>query len=741
MSMIFGWFRGLTRDVLSFRYLVVSSSLLFFAIIGIAFYLVYINARVMHNQINTDFNQQQLILANQAASQVDAILRDLEVEIKSLKAQHLSTPGSIPQEAMQAMVERTRNKGLIEIGLIDPSGRLLRFYDGTSGKQITPEKIKEFCKGDPPDRMKLNPLQVEMSASGEAMVTSLLCTRMAFGEKGEGVLFARLDVSRLVARVTSKIRSGRTGYAWVIDQNGLFIYHPEKDFIGKNAFTVRTERRPYIKFTQINRIMKDLMLRGEEGVGTYESGWHRGIEGQMSKLIAFTPVKSGALAPGSLWSVAVTAPISEVSVTVRQVYIRHFAAEAALIAGMFIFGLLVFIYQRRVSEALKARVKQTEADLQETERIYQRIVEQATDLIYILDLEMRVVLFNRHSIEIFSNLVITEKDGGIIPDREDLSKGELYVGKKLAGLFRPADVEFMRKQIDRALERKASYSFEQTLTVRDRKVHLSTKLIPIRNDRWEVYQLLGISRDITERMEMEQRIYNTEKLASIGTLAAGVAHEINNPLAIILGFADLMLERFPPGHPEYEDLKVIEYNANHAKKVVEDLLGFARITEGLEDTVDIGHSMNTVINIIKNTLMTKKIQLVTEGSDSLPRVRGDTREFQQVIFNLINNSMASMEKSGGTLTLSSHAEGEWVHVSVTDTGVGIPDRIKAQIFDPFFTTKKVGEGTGLGLSLCYGIVRKYDGKIFFTSSSAEDHPDQPTGTTFTVSMPIYQTRE
>jgi two-component system NtrC family sensor kinase len=127
--------------------------------------------------------------------------------------------------------------------------------------------------------------------------------------------------------------------------------------------------------------------------------------------------------------------------------------------------------------------------------------------------------------------------------------------------------------------------------------------------------------------------------------------------------------------------------------------------------------------------------------DPLPRVRGDAREFQQVIFNLINNSvaaMAPMDGGDGKLTLSARAEAEWVHVSVTDTGIGIPNRIKPQIFDPFFTTKKVGEGTGLGLSLCYGIVKKYGGKMSFTSISKEDYPDRSPKTTFVVSMPIFR---
>ena len=143
----------------------------------------------------------------------------------------------------------------------------------------------------------------------------------------------------------------------------------------------------------------------------YISGWHRGIEGKMTKLIAFTSVKTEALKPESMWSVAVVAPIREVAEPVRIVYNRHAVVGAALIASMFVFGLLIAVYQNRMSDALKVRVKETEADLHEKERIYRRIVEQATDLIYILDRDTRVSLANRQAIEVFSALVVKGGDG------------------------------------------------------------------------------------------------------------------------------------------------------------------------------------------------------------------------------------------------------------------------------------------------------------------------------------------
>lgn len=718
-------------------YLVTIGSIVFLVIFAMAGLLIYQDAWVMRDQINVDFNRQQAGLAQQAAWQINGILSDIGLEVDMLKQLVSTASHDGRKEGIREALQRTEAKGLIQIGLVDPKAGTAEIHTIDGVKQADADTVMKGCGQASAKAMRLGPLRVEpTSAPKVSRVTAMFCTRVTLDGGAERTLIAKLDVSAMVGSVTRSIRSGKTGYAWVIDKKGMFLYHPEKEFIGKNAFEVRKERRPYVSFKQINMIMKDRMLRGEKGTGTYVSGWHRDRRGQIDKLIAFTPVQSGALASDDIWSLGVAAPTDEVADAVARMYLRHYAAGVAIVLGTLIFGFLMVMYQYRVSQALQLQVEETEASLHETERIYQRIVEQATDLIYIFDLDMRLVQLNAQTIELFSNLVITRKDGGGLPDDVDLSDPELWIGHRLDELMRPEDASFMERKIRLVLERKRTISYEHTITIEGRKVRLSTKLVAVRDEQEEVRYLVGISRDMTEQAEMDQRIYNTEKLASIGTLAAGVAHEINNPLAIILGFADLLVERFDPGSSEYEDLKVIETNANNAKKIVENMLTFARVTEGLEDSPDVRQSVETVLGVAKNTLMTKKIELVADLPEGLPRVRGDSREIQQVIFNLINNATAAMEKDGGTLSLSAQADDHWVHLRVTDEGEGIPDRIKAQIFDPFFTTKKVGEGTGLGLSLCYGIIKKYGGKMAFTSVSAEDNPDGPTGTTFTVSMPV-----
>jgi PAS domain S-box-containing protein len=439
----------------------------------------------------------------------------------------------------------------------------------------------------------------------------------------------------------------------------------------------------------------------------------------MAKLIAFAPVESPVLPPDRIWSVAVVAPISEVADIIHRIYVRHFAAEAAIIAGMFVFMFLVFHYQQKVSWALEQRVHEQEGYLE-------NILTCSLDGIVFIDTDNKIQMWNYGAEAIFeytAEEMIGNTFHRIIPPEID------------------ADKELERIQQEVRSKGFIKDYIAQRLTKSGHRITVSISRRIVTSDDGEIIGSSATIKDITEKMELDQHIYNTEKLASVGILAAGVAHEINNPLSIILGFTDLLEEKFEPGSQEHEDLKVIAKNANHAKKIVENLLGFARMTEGLEETVDINQSVNIVINIVKNTLLTKKIELVMQIPENLPRVRGDSREFQQVVFNLINNSMAAMDETGGALTLSAYKKDGWVSLSVADTGIGIPDADKPKIFDPFFTTKKVGEGTGLGLSLCYGIVKKYGGNIKFKSTSAENKPEGYTGTTFTVSMPIYEPEE
>jgi two-component system, NtrC family, sensor kinase len=213
-----------------------------------------------------------------------------------------------------------------------------------------------------------------------------------------------------------------------------------------------------------------------------------------------------------------------------------------------------------------------------------------------------------------------------------------------------------------------------------------------------------------------------------------VAHEINNPVGIMLGFTEILLDRLPPESKEHELLKTIERQGLNAKRIVENLMSFARQPMSREDFADLNDNILNVLELVKNNLLTKKIELEVRLAKELPRIRGDAGELQQVFLNLINNAVAAMS-GGGRLTVISKINPYtyMVEAIFADTGAGIPKEIAARVFDPFFTTKKVGEGTGLGLAVTYAIINKNGGNIRFESRAAGSGGG-PTGTTFFVEL-------
>ncbi len=700
-------------------------------VIVAAIVLLVQNASVMRRQLDDDFNQQQLVLARQAAAAIEHRVADVEAEASSLA--HLLAGLDLPRRAVEvasdATLHRCRDLAVTSVRLVAADGTVTL----VRGRPLLPEVPQpgHWPGGTPAvvGATVVGPRVVARTEGGPWRVADQVTALMGGAEIQAVIL--DVDLTALIGGVARHIRSGKSGYLWVLDGRGAFLYHPDGAFVGRNAFEVRRRRAPEIDFRPIDRIMRERMLRGEEGVGSYVSGWHGGMAGRIPKLIAFAPLHGPGAWEGEIWSVAVVAPESEVAGAAHRVFRRHVAAVGVLVAALVLVLAVLGAASRRSEAILKRRVARTEAELHELERISRRVVEQASDMIYILDPEGRIVLANQPTVRLFQWLSAVPRDA---PDGEH--RPEYFLGRSVNEILPPGDARFLMEKLDLALFCGHGISYEHSVRVDGERRRLSTRLMPIREDTGGVRWLLGITRDISEKVALDQRLYNAEKLASIGTLAAGVAHEINNPLAVILGFSELLRERLPEGSQEYEDVLTIEDQATAAKRVVESLLGFARVTEGLEDTVEVAVAVRQVVTVVANTLMTRKVELGLEIEDGLPRVRGDAREFQQVVFNLVTNAVTAMGDTGGRLTIAARREEDWVAVEVRDTGPGIPERIRPRIFDPFFTTKPVGQGTGLGLSLCYGIVRRYGGTISCTSVSAEDHPNQPTGTTFTIRLPV-----
>jgi signal transduction histidine kinase len=237
-------------------------------------------------------------------------------------------------------------------------------------------------------------------------------------------------------------------------------------------------------------------------------------------------------------------------------------------------------------------------------------------------------------------------------------------------------------------------------------------------------------KDIGQRKMMEEQLAQADKLASIGELSSGIAHEINNPLGVILGYTQLLLRHEDGRSPLRGDLEIIEKHVKNCKAIVEDLLNFARTSETSMEMVDIQRVIDDVLSFIHHHANLDKIQIKKTYDPAGRPILLDAKKIEQVLINLIMNAIHATEKRGvihvGT---DWHTDPGRLLVKVSDDGHGIEKSDISKIFDPFFTTKSTGKGTGLGLSVSYGIIKDHGGDIYVESAPGK-------GATFTVAMPV-----
>ncbi len=222
----------------------------------------------------------------------------------------------------------------------------------------------------------------------------------------------------------------------------------------------------------------------------------------------------------------------------------------------------------------------------------------------------------------------------------------------------------------------------------------------------------------------------SSRLAAVGELASGVAHEINNPLTAVIGFSELLMSRDVP--PEIkQDLRIINENAQRVARIVKNLLTFARQSKPGREYVDINSLVTQVLELRAYQMQNNNIEVSTQLAPELPRTMADPGQLQQVFLNIVINAEQAMRETQNKrrLLVKTERVGNFIRVSFKDTGPGIPPENLDKIFDPFFTTKEVGEGTGLGLSISYGVIKEHGGRIY-----AKSKPGQ--GATFVVELPI-----
>ncbi|NJN15511.1 MAG: response regulator [Oscillochloris sp.] len=357
-----------------------------------------------------------------------------------------------------------------------------------------------------------------------------------------------------------------------------------------------------------------------------------------------------------------------------------------------------------------------------SERRYRDLFTNASDLILMLDRDLRITNSNKVAQRIVGYSV------------------EELIGRHLWTLCAPDSWQNAEPQLQELLAGHPIPTFELELIRRDQEpvyLEVAAQVMHNGNGASGVYL---IARDLTERRRLEEQLIQSEKLSAIGQLVAGVAHELNNPLTSVSGYAQLLLRDSLLSEESRQDVEQIHTQAERAARIVRNLLIFAREHKPERTAVAVNEVLRSTLALQSYQLRVDNIGVVLDLDEHLPLTTADPHQLQQVFLNLITNARQAMvgQSKRGTLTIRTLVEptgdeGEpQIQITVADSGIGIPERDLAKIFNPFFTTKPIGQGTGLGLSICFGIIQEHGGRIWAESQIG-------VGTRVSVTMPIRDT--
>ncbi|MBU2510021.1 DUF3365 domain-containing protein [bacterium] len=357
-------------------------------------------------------------------------------------------------------------------------------------------------------------------------------------------------------------------------------------------------------------------------------------------------------------------------------------------------------------------LRQAHEELKASETKYRTLFEASPDVIFVTDASGRITDLNNAGARLFEvgNLNDYLKNAHFTRLFADMDKG---------------------RTLFTTIEKKILVSNAECILKTDKEKPLNGLISANRllNEQGEFNGIEGVIRDVTEEEKLRKQMAQAERLASIGQLAAGVAHEINNPLGVILCHGDLIKKNREVNQQIREDTDIIQRHAYSCKTIVESLLNFARVSEAKMCRSDIHECINEILAVLQNRLKKQNIEVEQRFDPNAQEIIMDEHKMEQVFMNLFLNSIQAMP-TGGILRITSECDkqNQQIVINVEDTGCGIPEDKLDKVFEPFFTTKGRSEGTGLGLSVTYGIIQQHHGEISVTSQLG-------AGTRFSILFP------
>ncbi|HTP04854.1 MAG TPA: cache domain-containing protein [Nitrospirota bacterium] len=701
----------------------------------------------LQEEMAEQFNKQQLLLARQVAANIDDfilhVFKDIRVisRLPEIERINRSTQTRNVAEAINFNIQ---NEVLVTIRVLSKQGIVLydSSYPGREGVDLS--KTDYFKKASLlPRNERLITDLLSSSDNGQDSKQFIVATpiyqRFAGSTTREfnGIVLAVLSMDGLTQKFLAPIKSGTGGYAWMMDSTGTLLYHPtQPQMVGKNLY--QTDKTCFQCHKSFDTEKK--MIEGKAET----SGYYEAPSGE-DKLAAFYKIPMATKS----WVIIVSAPYSDV-IALMQKSMRFYSL---LILSIFITtlvasGTTIITYKKKIqAEEISKHFenqRRLERQIEISKDFLENIIENTKTNLMVIDKDLMVRTVN------------TAQARTLGRPKKDI------IGKPLFSLFPdnlppyegiPIKAIFQKTLTGRSFEIR-----DYRITgIQDLPLYLTMNMSPLLIDG-RTPGILITSNDVTKRVELEealkqytveledkvdkgtatakkleQQVLHSEKLAALGRLAAGVAHEIGNPLTSISTFAQLLREMATDEFSQ-NSLDVINNHIQRITEIVRRMSTFSRADSLNIKYIQINEILTSTLDLMRlDKRMKSTIEIGGALDPDLPKTMIDEGQISQVFINIILNALDAMSDGGKLTVTTKHGKDDQgrdaIMIAFADTGIGISKAELEKIFDPFYTTKEVGKGTGLGLSVSYNIVKRFKGDI-----KVESEPGK--GTVFTIILPV-----
>ncbi len=713
--------------------------------------LIIILGQVFHQTLQEEmagqFNKQQLLLAQEVAMNIEGFIGHVykDIHIMSRLPDIHKIDKNIKGRTMaDAVTFNIQNAMLVTIRVLNKDGIVLydSSYPGREGVDLSKTDYFQKARLLPRNEKLITDLLPETEGSSESrqfVVATAIYPRRTEHMPAEfrGVVLAVLSLDGITQKFLAPIKSGTSGYAWMMDSDGTLLYHPtQPEMVGKNLY--QADRSCFKCHKSFDTEKK--MIEGKTEVyGYYQA------PGGENKLAAFYKIPLSRKS----WVVVVSAPYSDVIALMR----KSKGFYSLLILSIFVTtigasGATIVNYKKKIKAEERAKhlenQQRLEREIEIAKNYLENIIENTKTNLMVVDKDLIVRTVN------------TAQAQTIGRHKQNI------LGKPLVSLFPDGLPPYEGIPIEAILQKTLTgRSFElkdyRVTGLRESPLFLTLNISPLLIDG-KTPGILIASHNVTKRVELEealkqytveledkvdkgtatarkleQQVMHSEKLAALGRLAAGVAHEIGNPLTSISTFAQLLREMAQDEFTQ-NSLDIINNHIQRITEIVRRMSTFSRADALNVKPVQINDILNSTLDLMRlDKRMKSTVEIAVDLAHELPVTLIDEGQLSQVFINVFLNALDAMP-DGGKLSVATHRGSDdhghdSILIAFSDTGIGIPKNELAKIFDPFYTTKEPGKGTGLGLSLSYNIVKRFKGDIKVESQSGK-------GTVFTIILPI-----